>query len=46
MGKISYNGKGEQQYQEDWYPVFLSSIEVIKSGFSLQELRRKYQNIN
>lgn len=41
LGKVAYDGKGNIQHVENWFPVFLNNREVDASGFSLMELRRK-----
>ena len=39
IGIIAYDGKGHQLTHNDWFPVFLSNLEVVSSGFSLKLLR-------
>lgn len=41
MGKVAYDGNGNMQNHENWFPVFLNKKEVENSGLSLMELRRK-----
>ncbi len=41
IGKVAYDGKGNIQENEDWFPVFLNNKEVQTSGFFLMELRKK-----
>ena len=41
LGKIAYDGNGNQLNHEDWFPVFLNNAEVETSELSLMELRRK-----
>ncbi len=41
MGKVAYDGNGNMQNHENWFPVFINNTEVETSGFSLMELRRK-----
>lgn len=42
LGRLTFTGKGEQQFFQDWYPVFINYHDVEYSGLSLRELRRKY----
>ena len=45
MGKVAFDGKGNQLNHEDWYPVFINNLEMKYSGYTLQDVRRNQMSL-
>lgn len=42
-GTVAYDGKGNKLHFKDWFPVFISSMELKEKKVSLQDVRRQWR---
>ena len=41
IGRLSYDGRGNRQFENDWHPVFISIAELESQDQTLMEIRRE-----